>query len=398
MIRQSGILFDQSRSIAPQISGSISIRTKKKTRPQRRVSEVASRTVHLEQGRRVYPESLDKTRDKLRRRVDGLDGNSGVGQASEFPFKSWLTRVQAALLPGLQFFLTILLSFTFWLLRTLVRLSQTTLQVIGDPTLQFIFSAGMQSKSLLRRIRAQHRKLSLVSVKHSGVLRLPSVRWFPRFGTLLMAVAILGFLFTYGPLIQVELGYRLSRAVEPVPEVVATSEVTNEVPKGGFATLVDEKLIGEIPGVPDPEFSLIIPKIHAKSRVIANVNPADEASYMESLKTGVAHAAGTGMPGTNQTIYLFAHSTESPLNVVRYNAVFYLLRELEKEDEVQIYYKGVKHRYFVTRKVIVDPTDTSYLAPVNSEQKERLILQTCWPPGTRLQRLLVFAEKKPVNS
>src|SRR3989344_3752778 len=390
MIRQSGILFDQSRSLAPQISGSIRIRTRKRTRPEGQTSEGVSRTVHLKQSRRVYSEQG--------RRVNDLDGNSGVGQASEFPFKSWLTRAQTTALPGFRFFLKILLSITFFLLRSLIHLSQNLLQAIGDQTLQFVFSTSTQLKKLMRRVTVYPSKLIHAPSKHSSVARMPSVRWFPRLGTLLMCLGILGFLFTYGPLIQVELGYRLSRAVEPVPLVEDSQEVVSEIPKGGFANLVDEKLIGEIPGVPDPEFSLIIPKIHAKSRIIANVNPADETSYMESLKTGVAHAAGTGLPGSDQTIYLFAHSTESQLNVVRYNAVFYLLRELEKEDEVQIYYKGVKHRYFVSNKVIVDPTDTSYLAPVNSEQKERLILQTCWPPGTRLQRLLVFAEKKPVNS
>ncbi|HCS78864.1 TPA: hypothetical protein DIV55_03905 [Patescibacteria group bacterium] len=382
MIRQSGILFDQSRSLAPQISGSIRIRTRKRTRPEGQTSEGGSRTVHLKQSRGV----------------NGLDGNSGVGQASEFPFKSWLTRAQIALLPGLRFFLQILLLIGILLLRTLLRSGRNILHAIGDATLRTAFSTGKQLKNLLQQVTTQHRKLLLVPAKRSSIIRLQPIRLFPRLGTLLMCLGTLGFLLTYGPLIQVELGYRLSRAVEPAPVVDSTREVTSEVSKGGFATLVDEKLIGEIPGVPDPQFSLIIPKIHAKSKIIANVNPADETSYLESLKTGVAHAAGTGLPGTDQTIYLFAHSTESPLNVVRFNAVFYLLRELEKEDEVQIYYQGVKHRYFVTRKVIVDPTDTSYLAPVNSEQKERLILQTCWPPGTRLQRLLVFAEKKPVNS
>lgn len=210
-------------------------------------------------------------------------------------------------------------------------------------------------------------------------------RFFSRLGTVLILFSILGFLLTYGPIIKVELGYRLSRAQdESIP------------PKGGFSELLGQSLIGEPEGVPDPNFSLIIPKIHAKSRVIPNVDPADESEYYAALQSGVAHARGTYFPGGEGNIYLFAHSTDSPLNILRYNAVFYLLREVEVGDEAQVYFGGVKHRYTVTDKKIVEPTDISYLTPTNSEGRERLILQTCWPPGTTLKRLLVFAEKREI--
>ena len=91
---------------------------------------------------------------------------------------------------------------------------------------------------------------------------------------------------------------------------------------------------------------------------------------------------------------MFAHSTDSPINIIRYNAIFYLLRELDRGDEIEVYFAGVKHRYIVTDKKIVEPTDVQYLTPTNNESKEQLILQTCWPPGTTLKRLLIFAEKK----
>ena len=204
-------------------------------------------------------------------------------------------------------------------------------------------------------------------------------------GTGLIIFSILGFLFTYGPIIRVELGYRLERLSDE-----------EKAPHGSFADLLGKTLMDESEGVPDPNFSLIIPKIHAKAKVVPNVDPTDYGQYMEALKVGVAHARGTEFPGGNGTIYLFAHSTDNPLNIIRYNAVFYLLRELEAGDEVQVYFAGVKHRYTVTDKQIVDPTDVSFLSPQNPDGKELLILQTCWPPGTTLKRILVFAEKKEV--
>lgn len=225
-----------------------------------------------------------------------------------------------------------------------------------------------------------------------------SSKFFSYLGTTLILFSIFGFLFTYGPIVQVEIGYRLSKLIEgSFSKNVSSSTETQEPVKGGFSEVLNKTMFGEIEGVPDPAFSIIIPKIHAKSRVVADVDPSDQAAYMEALKLGVAHAKGTGYPGSDgQTIYLFAHSTESPVNVVRFNAVFYLLRELEVGDEIEMYYTGVKHRYIISDKKIVEPTETGYLTPYSPTGKEQLVLQTCWPPGTTLKRILVFAEKREI--
>jgi len=204
-------------------------------------------------------------------------------------------------------------------------------------------------------------------------------------GSALIIFSILGFTLTYGPIIKTELNYRIVKLLN-----------RNNSSRGSFGDILVQTLAGNIDQIPDPNFSLIIPKINASSRVIPNVDPGNEAEYMAALKQGVAHAKGTYLPGGKGTVYLFAHSTDSPINIVRYNAVFYLLRELEAGDEVIVYFAGVKHRYSVTDKKIVEPTDTAYLMPENPLNKELLILQTCWPPGTRFKRLLIFAEKLPI--
>jgi LPXTG-site transpeptidase (sortase) family protein len=43
-------------------------------------------------------------------------------------------------------------------------------------------------------------------------------------------------------------------------------------------------------------------------------------------------------------------------------------------------------------KKIIKPNQIEYLE-YKEEDKEIVILQTCWPIGTNWQRLLVFAEK-----
>ena len=139
----------------------------------------------------------------------------------------------------------------------------------------------------------------------------------------------------------------------------------------------------------DPNFSIVIPKIGANSRILANVDPADEKDYLGKLLQGVAHASGTAFPGEQGHIFLFAHSTDYVWNVGTYNAVFYLLYKLEKNDEVNIFYQGKRHVYKVIDKRIIDPHEVEYLT--RKTNKEFLTLQTCWPPGTTLKRMLVFA-------
>lgn len=141
----------------------------------------------------------------------------------------------------------------------------------------------------------------------------------------------------------------------------------------------------------DPNFSLIIPKIGANSRIIANVDPSDSNKYLESLKKGVAHAEGTSFPGEGGHIFLFAHSTDYFWNISSYNAVFYLLYKLEKGDEINLFYQGRRMVYRVIDKKIVNPSQVEYLT--RKTNREFLTLQTCWPPGTTLQRLLVFAQR-----
>jgi LPXTG-site transpeptidase (sortase) family protein len=78
--------------------------------------------------------------------------------------------------------------------------------------------------------------------------------------------------------------------------------------------------------------------------------------------------------------------------VGRYNALFYLLKDLTIGDKVIVYFQDVRYNYTVVDTKIVDPTDVSYLVDAQKSPDETLIMQTCWPPGTTWKRLLVFAK------
>jgi len=187
-------------------------------------------------------------------------------------------------------------------------------------------------------------------------------------GTGLLLTAILYLLFIYYPLGKAFAFYKLGMGDGLTPPLPIIREVVNY-----------------------DDFYIDIPKIKAAGQVFPNIPAGEKEIYLEVLKKGVAHAGGSGFPGEGKTIYLFAHSTNSPFNAVRYNAVFMLLNELHNEDTINVYFSGKTYIYKVYDKKIVKEGRTDYLGYQGNG--EVLILQTCWPPGTTWNRLLVFAVK-----
>jgi LPXTG-site transpeptidase (sortase) family protein len=137
------------------------------------------------------------------------------------------------------------------------------------------------------------------------------------------------------------------------------------------------------------QFGIVIPAIFLDEPVIFNVDPNDTKQYQTALRQGIAQASGTAFPGNGGIGYYFAHSSSPELHN-QYNAVFYLLGKLKKDDDVYIWHLGEKFHYRVTQTKITRPDDVSFL--FLRPTKETIVLQTCWPPGTTQQRLLVFAE------
>lgn len=138
------------------------------------------------------------------------------------------------------------------------------------------------------------------------------------------------------------------------------------------------------------DFSLIIPKIGVNANVIPDVDPGNPAEYAEALEHGVAHARTSFLPNQDGTVYLFSHSTNYDWFAKDLNAIFYLLKNLDTGDTIVLYYKGVQYTYRLSMKKVVSPTEISYL--VGQSGKKNLILQTCWPPGSTTERLLIFAD------
>lgn len=216
---------------------------------------------------------------------------------------------------------------------------------------------------------------------------------------------VFGFVFTFGPAIFYEIRFRVERAkgvtyelpkqeTTELAKIIQRRTARHEPEPGLFGSILANKKVQTI-YPKDTEFSVVIPKIGANEKVVPNVDPSNGDEYLKVLQNNVAHARGSALPGLSGTTYLFAHSADNFWDVGRYNAVFYLLKDLEAGDDIALFFNDKRYNYSVYDKKVVDPEEVGYLA-ANIGQGEKLILQTCWPPGTTWKRLLIFA--KPKNS
>ena len=198
-----------------------------------------------------------------------------------------------------------------------------------------------------------------------------------RTGLVLLALSFCAFVFFYYPVILKEISYLFSKPVTDKEVILnGSSDGKNNQKKVIVAA--------------DKEFSIVIPKIGANSKVIKNVDPYNSLEYQLKLTQGVAHSKGTSVPGEKGNSFYFAHSSDSFVNANRYNSVFYLLTKLAAGDPFYVIYEQKIYKYSVIESKVVSAEDISYLK--GDESKETATLMTCWPAGTTLKRYVVVGE------
>ncbi len=224
--------------------------------------------------------------------------------------------------------------------------------------------------------------------RRASIVKNTPLAWLSSPGALLIiaGVSLLSFTIwlslTFGPILIVETKYQLKRVFGPI------------FPTGGtlqsfFLPNFEIDLRGY--DARNTANGIVIPKIFLDEPVVYNVDPNNAIAYTNALKQGIAHASSTRFPDSGGLGYYFAHSS-SPEFRSQFNAVFYLLGKLEPGDEIFVWHEGERFEYQVSHTVEVNPEDTHFL--YQEYEKETIVLQTCWPPGTTLQRKLVFAERK----
>ena len=202
---------------------------------------------------------------------------------------------------------------------------------------------------------------------------------------LLIALGIIFLILAYGPLVKDEIWYYLKN-LKSQEYLINSNDAQKDSP---FARFISTRPVNIVPV--NTEFSVVIEKIGVNAPIVADVPVIDEKSYNEALKNGVAHAAVSAYPSDKPgNTYLFAHSSINFWELGKYATTFNLLRKLDLGDRVHIFYKGKTFVYSVVNKEILKGWNTYPLTrPV---VEPILTIQTCDPPGTTLNRLVVTAK------
>lgn len=219
---------------------------------------------------------------------------------------------------------------------------------------------------------------------------LSPTAWGQKMGMAMIAISMFGLIYVGLPVAIAEVSTNFNQVSEKRLANIdgSNSHVIAPSPSPLYPVLQDGSQFAADDLYRYKDFRLVIPKIGLESVVIKNVDPNNPSLYGEQLANGVAHALGSYLPGEDGTMFLFAHSTDAEFNIARYNAKFYAVRKLEVGDEILIRYGDKDIKYIVKDKKVISPLELDQVR----DSGYKLVLSTCYPPGTDWQRLVIFAD------
>lgn len=222
-----------------------------------------------------------------------------------------------------------------------------------------------QPDTIRRQLRSKVSDRSKLKVKH----HLQSLLFGLGFGVLTLVIVLFGFFneVVIAPFIQP------SRNVSATPIIIS--------PDGVAAS---------------DKNSVIIPKINVEIPLDFSATGIDEKAFESALDKGVAHYPTTALPGQQGNASFFGHSSNNIFNPGKYKFAFVLLNELVPGDTFYITYNGVSYGYTIYDKKIVSANAVEILQPVQGKASTAMLV-TCDPPGTSLNRLVVWGEQISPN-
>lgn len=139
---------------------------------------------------------------------------------------------------------------------------------------------------------------------------------------------------------------------------------------------------------------LVIPKINVDVPVNYSIDTVDEKAIEKALEGGVVHYGLPGansLPGQAGNGTILGHSSNDVFDPGNYKFAFLLLDRLKSGDLFYLDYQGKRFVYKVSDTKTIKPSDWQVLQKNNG--KPTMILVTCAPAGTALNRLLVYGEQ-----
>jgi sortase A len=128
--------------------------------------------------------------------------------------------------------------------------------------------------------------------------------------------------------------------------------------------------------------AISIPAVGIHAAIESNVNAS-------SLAAGAGHYPGTSWPGQGQTVGLAGHDV-TVVPTAEGGHVFHRLIAARIGERVYIRWHDRTFIYRITGREVVRPTAVGVLRNVGYE---RLVMTTCYPPGSAAFRLVTFARR-----
>lgn len=204
----------------------------------------------------------------------------------------------------------------------------------------------------------------------------------------LILTGIFFLVFSLGPTLNLEIWYKIKELRGLYFSLDAKAQENQARRESPFSFLLSKYPPIKVEPV-NRDNAIVIEKIGVNAPIVPDVDVSNRNEYLLALKSGVAQAKGSARPGEVGNTYLFAHSALDFWNFGPYALVFTLLNRVEKGDRVVLFYHGQRYDYVIANKEIVKGFNTE---PLQREYNEPVLtLQTCDPPGTALNRLIVTA-------
>ncbi len=127
-------------------------------------------------------------------------------------------------------------------------------------------------------------------------------------GNFLLLSSIFMILKTAYPIVKEEIKYNINRLFNKqfvVDDKKLNVQLQNSNVQKGLLGKTFKFNQVEVLRPVDPDFSIVIPKIAANAKILANIDASNENIYLDALNKGVAHALGTAFPGESGHIFLF---------------------------------------------------------------------------------------------
>ncbi len=140
-----------------------------------------------------------------------------------------------------------------------------------------------------------------------------------------------------------------------------------------------------------PKIGKNIPLVDIKNRTVSGQSELNNI-FMSELEKWVVRYPWSVKPWELWNSFIFWHSSNFPWINWEFNDIFSTLNNVVYWDEIIVYYNQKKYIYTIRQKNVISPWNISIFKW--NKTKAQVMIMTCWPIWTTLNRLVLTWELK----